>query len=317
VKRFLTALLASVTLLSGIAPARAVYGGKLAIGNTFSVAISGLKSSGGCTGFLYKPRIVLTAGHCLDQSSATNPMTVSPPGVSIPDDKSNFPTVITSFVSPNYFNDPNTGPPKFDFRVLVIDKELNAPTNIRLATNEDIEKLKATSATINFVGYGLPDVRNPYSLSTSILKDPLNMYQNYDTHPVGLLFDALNTKETAACNGDSGGPWVYLDGKTIVYLGATSTVNGYNPCLNKYVDSTNNYAEITSVANFTSVIQEAQDYVSAHPSVVASPSPTPTSPKESKTIISKKVTLFCVKLKKVVKVTNANPNCPKGYSPKK
>jgi len=29
------------------------------------------------------------------------------------------------------------------------------------------------------------------------------------------------------------------------------------------------------------------------------------------------MTIFCVKLKKVVKVTNLDPKCPKGYSAKK
>jgi secreted trypsin-like serine protease len=143
------------------------------------------------------------------------------------------------------------------------------------------------------------------------------MYQNYETHPVNLLFDALDTKDTTVCGGDSGGPWVYLDGQTIVYLGATSTVNGYNPCQAKYLDSTNNYAEITTVVNFSSVIQEAQDYVNLHPLPTASPSPTPTPLQESKTSSIKSMTIICVAGKKSVKVTAINPKCLKGYKAKK
>ena len=312
-KKFLLFVTLVASLSTGSIPANAVWGGKLALGNSFSVAVSGLNDGGGCSGFLYKPRIVLTAGHCLDKPSASNPMTVSPPGISIPEDKSQFPIVETSFVSTQYFNNPKLGAPKFDFRVLVLDKPLVAPLNVRLATNDDIDKLKLSNAIVNYVGYGMPDFSNPYSLNTKILTDPINLYQDYDTHPVNLLMDALDTKETTICPGDSGGPWVYLEGSTIVYLGATSTLNGFNPCQKKYLDSTNNWAEITTVVNFVNIIQEAIDYVAAHP--IATPLSTPSSPVLGNKNQRKPVAIasYCIKGKTFLKLNSKTHVCPKGY----
>ncbi|KAJ2808627.1 hypothetical protein H4R20_000761 [Coemansia guatemalensis] len=180
-----------------------------------------------CTGSLIGSNVVLTAGHCIVDSSSTDFY-----------DKTSFTVKFT-----HKSNDANAeayavskvvGHPDFDLGTLSNDVALliledDVPDNVASVIkiyNGDVSK----DMSITAAGFGLTDPKNSSSIATELMEVDLKLgtdsyckgiYGNYDPKYL-LCSDGTIGKDT--CSGDSGGPLVASadDGDNVALLGSTS-----------------------------------------------------------------------------------------------
>lgn len=154
----------------------AVYGGEEALGNERVVVILESKESrsGGCSGALITSQIVLTAAHCIGKPGKFPGVIknnhwgywVSRPGVDFKsDDVSTRVQSAYVVITDDYTNsyDPKTN----DYTSLIHDIAfifLKEPISInsypKIASEEEVKRLKAERASITHYGYGLSDLEH-------------------------------------------------------------------------------------------------------------------------------------------------------------
>jgi V8-like Glu-specific endopeptidase len=162
-------------------------------------------------------RVVLTAAHCVVKGSTSvadikvgNPgtnQTISSPRI----------TVIEVLVEPGFFNDESRNVPKNDIAFLILASDLPSVSITRVATEEDIKKMAGKGEVLMLQGYGRTAEGNEASSYASF---PRNGFFSIEDRT---LFDStlhsISSKTYSACNGDSGAPVVYEDGRDVILLG--------------------------------------------------------------------------------------------------
>jgi len=155
---------ASVLAASALAPTSrvsAIYGGEQAFDEGAVVPVTIFPNGstiGWCSGVLWKPRIVLTAAHCVvapgsSAAYSTAQVRVGRPGTVRGDGDVFYPSAIITppdFINRTYVTDQ-------DLAALVFDRDIAATNVTRLATASEAEAWAAAGSALDLVGYEIRD----------------------------------------------------------------------------------------------------------------------------------------------------------------
>ena len=219
----------SLTLLNS--PANAVVGGQDATGSPIVVALlidTGESRLGACSGALWKPRIVVTAAHCVVRAGSTqvvlpSQVLVYRPGVNRSNTRPS--AVGTYIVSPaGYRNSQDGFVNSDDIAFIVLDVELATPAISRLASEAEVSAMIASGNSLPFFGYGLTTFQGEVSpIPLTLNQNPLS-YQGSNKYLYG-----RTARGSGACQGDSGGPVVGTFQDQLLLIGPIAGGSG-EPC---------------------------------------------------------------------------------------
>jgi hypothetical protein len=240
--RFKVALLVFVFLAVPLTPANSIINGTPAVGSDYVVTMlfGDEKPSSHCTGAYLRPRVVVTAAHCVIAGGARAPQLtrpiedwyVSQPGIDWQSSgtKSSRVKVLKIWTDPDYFNrwEPDKGLRETqvnDVAFLFLERELNGPTVSRAANREEIESFRVGQGRAFHLGYGCIGTSyeqrkgndgKPY-LSEEIVGTTIGSLST----PIWdrFLLAQYPTGKVEVCSGDSGSPLLMKKGSEVLYLG--------------------------------------------------------------------------------------------------
>lgn len=245
-KRVLSILFAITCVVAGLTPATAMERATPDEGNPRVVYI------GGCTGFLYSPRIVLTAAHCLYWGDKDANLRVVSPGKRIPSrlTNSNSVGVVKRIPHPEYRDRVfGEGSRTNDFAVLVLEKPLAQVSTAKLASEEAFVAMAEARAEVIQTGYGLQSVadresKNPREVVPMTGKfnlvpkqEALRRIQEFvdwadyvNSYPENLVMVSQPFGGPQLCDGDSGSGFYQREGDEFTYLGVLQGPLGITNC---------------------------------------------------------------------------------------
>jgi len=212
-------------------PAGAVVGGDDVTGNPLVVSLlidTGERRLGACSGALWKPRIVVTAAHCVVTAGSTQVVAPSQVLVFRPGINRNNarPSAIgTHIVSPEGYRNSQDGfvNPN-DIAFIVLDVELATPAISRLASEAEVSAMIASGTPMPFYGYGLTSFQGEISPIPFALNQRPLAYAGSNRYLFG-----TTAKNRGACQGDSGGPVVGTFQNELLLIGPIAGGSGA-PC---------------------------------------------------------------------------------------
>jgi secreted trypsin-like serine protease len=238
IRTLLRIAIALCVLPLGLTPALAIFGGDTVPGRDplakALVAILYQTETGAhlCTGAVLAPRLVLTAAHCTDGDRRSIKIIFSTDLTDVASDQLRAASAVarapqTPAAEGRYaYNNPD------DVALILLDSP--APSGTRFATLADT----APSGKVLAAGYGATsDFRKPNALGQHQLG--FDRILRRTDIPLLATDDALltadQTKGTGACTGDSGGPALLANGRSLVgvLIGVSSARDNNDYCRGK------------------------------------------------------------------------------------
>lgn len=207
----------------------AVVGGIPAVGNGAVVRL--LMPDAVCSGALWTPRIVITAGHCVTDmaGNVTNqPVQISLPGANV----ALSPQVIaqSATITVNGWRRVGQLSQADDIAFLVLPMDLPGGTISRLATVAEVQTFMNERRVVSFLGYGRTTPTSGSATVPNVIDQPL-----FPNQPWSGSFSASQTPTSGICAGDSGGPVITQIGAETVLIGINSAASG--PCARSFTPS--------------------------------------------------------------------------------
>lgn len=237
-----------------------VMGGTPALGSGAVAAIimrNGDAWSTVCSAALWKPRILLTAAHCLTKpgsGTSVDAVKVFPPGIAI-EAYSNVqpnasPVAVQGWWRPDGYVNTGSQVSPNDIAAIVLASDLAPSTITRLATTDEVNQLATQRGSSQLIGYGQagPGVANniPNSVTLPVTRLWLGS-------PLGDLFLAQTGNGQDACPGDSGSPVLATTGTLL--LGNQAGAGG--PCFGRAEGSTINLLAMAYLPVLNSALVQA------------------------------------------------------------
>lgn len=196
-------------------PATAVLNGQVTQTGKYVIPVHSAKAW--CSGVAISTRVVITNGHCTRENNQVfTDISVGYPG-SNQIVSGNYIKVIEVITEPGFtWNDSRTVP-KDDIAFLILESELPSVSVTRVATEADILEMRNKGEVLLLQGYGLTGEGPIENFRSNF---PSNAFFAVDNSP---LFDptlqSISSRSSSACNGDSGAPVIWENGKDAVLLG--------------------------------------------------------------------------------------------------
>ena len=193
----------------------AVKNGQVTQVGKYAVPVQSAKSW--CSGVAISTRVVITAGHCTQKDNQVfTDIKVGYPGSNQNDSTIRI-NVIEVITEANFSYASNNKVPKDDIAFLILASDLPNVNITRVATEEDITNMRNKGEILLLQGYGRTNEGTDNSTYTSF---PVNGYFSIDSTSVfDSTLQSISSKSVSACNGDSGAPVIYENGKDSILLG--------------------------------------------------------------------------------------------------
>ena len=232
-KKISSAFIAIFTLFIGLisTPANAVVGGADATGSGFVVAVrvdlpGDLQTA--CTGGLWKPKIVVTAAHCVVAEGTSNVANASEvhvyaQGVNVTGARP-LASAVAIILTGGYSNSSTGFVEANDLAFLILDKEVGTPLISRLASESEAAAATVLGKKMNFFGYGQTAKESDVSMIPLTLSQTPFQFLGGKTYLYG-----KSASGTGACFGDSGGPVILQTETENLLIGPVAGGSGA-PC---------------------------------------------------------------------------------------
>lgn len=184
-----------------------------------------------CSAAVWRPRLLLTAGHCVVKAGSSAPVdeirVLAPNSVLALDAATpGVVPVARTWVRPGFANGIGATPTD-DIAVLELAGDLPSGAFTRLATQAEISRWAQGQQAIDQTGYGLLSPTQDSTVATTVTL-PAIRYQSASR--LGTTLSTQASATTSSCPGDSGGPATRNEPIGRLLIGPVT--GGVSPCIN-------------------------------------------------------------------------------------
>jgi len=296
-----------------------------------------------CSGWLYAPRIVISAGHCYHDPSEKPRNVVNNPSdiyVGAPGSKKFYGQVTSQIQASKIYvyetfewyrvAQGGTLSYKDDFAVVVLQKPLADVEVASLASKEFLDSLLSKKEFIEIAGYGFQDSARQMKLGDEPKKAKFQLISfdegmitvnefkrkwNRTYFQEDAVFAKLTKYGAAPCDGDSGSSFFYNQNGKFIHLGVMMGPFGSPNCSSEgWTD--NPVVAFRPIYLDHEMVKAAERYVVENPYIEPKTEELYIEPKPKTVGVKTKIKITCVKGKTSKSVSGVNPKCPSGFKKK-